>query len=391
MSWRFFSTWQDGQGGEVMLDPDLPLESVEISHVLSGPTHIKATVAPEVGRLVGGDGLPIFLPWSTTIYAEKDGVIRAGAILTEMSATGEKLELDCTGFSGYLKDMPFTSEYRGYNLDPMGVARIIWNHVQSQKMGNLGLVLTDGASPVRIGKRGQPALRGRPDIKDPVTGEIALKAIPATPATDDEPYELAWYQTADLFKEFNDLAELTPFDYYERHYWLDEDACEIQHVLDMKYPKIGTKREDLRFVVGENIYVAPNLAELGEMYASDVWVLGAGEGSKMAHGYATDYSQGRLRRVSVSTWKHIGKNETASAVARNEVRFKAGRIDFDEIMVVNSPLAEYGNIHPGDEILVQVGNGWYGRVDKWVRIVELTVSPHRGDEMRLLVLKEDAD
>ena len=389
--WRFIATKLDGKGGETLLDPDLPLETVTVTHVLSGPTVIEASIAPEIDRLAGPDGAPIFVPWQTAIYAEKDGVIRAGAILVDITSEGEKLELECTGFVGYLKDMPFTSVFRGYKLDPLNIARVIWSHVQGQTNGNLGLIVGQGTSPVRIGKRGQPALQARPVIRDPVTGQVAMAAQPETPAQKDEPYELAWYQTADLMKEFEQISEQTPFDYIERHWWIDRDSCDIQHVLDMGYPRISKKRDDLRFVVGENIYAAPTITEIGDHYASDVLVLGAGEGSAMAHGIATDYSQGRLRRVYIHTQKGIGKNGTAQNTARIEVAYRGGQVEFDEILVQDTDFARYGDINVGDMIYVQAGAGWYGQMNQWVRVIELSVSPDKDDQMRLLVMKGDTD
>ena len=391
MGWRFLATRLDGKGGEALLDPDLPFDSVSITHTLSGPGGIEASITPEVSRLVGPDGSPIFTPWSTAIYAEKDGEIRAGAILVDIESSGEKLDLECTGFTGYLKDMPYTSVYRGYNLDPLNIARVIWNHVQGAKSGNLGLIVGAGTSPVRVGVRGRPALQARPVIRAPSTGEVALPAQAALPAADDDPYELAGYQTADLSKEFEELATQTPFDYVERHYWIDRNTTDIQHVLDMGYPSISRKRDDLRFVVGENIYTAPTMTEIGDHYASDVLVLGAGEGSAMAHGIASDYSQGRLRRVYIHTQKGIGKNATAQNTARIEVAYRGGQIEFDEIIVEDTDFARYGDINVGDMIYVQAGTGWYGLVNQWVRVIELKVQPDQGDRMTLLVMKGDSD
>lgn len=388
MAWRFIATRLDGLGGDILIDPDLPLTSVSMTHVLSGPDKLAAKIAPEASRLIGSDGTPVFTPWSTAIYAEKDGLIRMGGILTSLGASGETLDLECTGFTGYLQDMPYIGDYRGYKKDPMELARIIWNHVQKQPYGNLGLLVRTNTTPVRIGVRGHPALRGRPVIKD-ANGTVVMAAQAAQPAVEDQPFELSWYATSNLAEPFEKLAEQTPFDYVESHSWRNKDKCEIAHYLDIRYPKIGRKRSDLRFVVGENVYEAPKLVEDGGRYASDVLILGAGEGSKMVHAISTDHSSLRLRRVAVIPRKGIGRATTAINAAKNEIKHRVGAVDFDEITVIDSPFARYGDLQVGDEIYIQAGHGWYRSASQWGRVVEITITPDKNDNMRILLFKED--
>lgn len=390
MGWRFLATRLDGSGGESLIDPELPLDDVSITHVLSGTASISAKIPYDVQRLIGADGRPVLIPWSTAIYAEKDGELRAGAIVSDLDSDGTYLSIKATGFTGYLKDIPYTEDYSGYNLDPMRVALMVWNHAQKAPRGNLGIVCTITESPIRIGLRGHPALRGRPDIKDDF-GNIVLPAQAPVPAQKDEPFQLSWYQTSDLGKVFTDLSELTPFDYVENHEWQDKESCHILHTLDMKYPIISRRRDDLRFVLGENIIAPPKLQDDGEEYASEILALGAGEGSKMTMATATDTSQGRLRRVHVLTKKDVSDKITLAAHARNELRYTQGGATFDELMVINTPSASYGDLRVGDMIYIQAGKGWYDRVDQWVRVVEIEVKPDSNDNMRILVVSGNSD
>ena len=390
MSWRFLATRLDGIGGESLIDPDLPLSGVQLRHALSGTSSLKAKIPHDVRRLVGADGAPVFVPWSTAIYAEKDGEIRLGAILTDMDSDGESLSLQCDGFTAYLKDIPFTEAFVGYHLDPMRVAVMLWNHAQKAKQGNLGLVVSINESPVRIGKRGHPALRGRPNIYN-AAGELVLAAQEAVPAQKDEPFVLAWYQTSDLHKVFSDLSELTPFDYVEKHDWMDVDGCQILHTLDLKHPIISRKRDDLRFVLGENVIAPPRIQEDGEDFASEILALGAGEGSEMTQATVADHQQGRLRRVSLLTKKDVSDKITLATHARNELRYRSGAVSFDELYVIDSPLARYGDLQVGDVIYVQPGKGWYENIDQWVRVLEISVSPDADDNMRLIVTAISSD
>lgn len=390
MTWRFIASRLDGKGSEVIIDPDLPLTGVKIVHTVSDRDQIQATISPEVSRLIGPDGLPIFTPWSTAIYVERDGIIRAGGIVESVIENHPKLDVNCVGFVGYLEDLPFADNYQGYNLDVLAVAKMIWNHVQTQEQGNLGLVIDSNSSGVKVGKRGHPALRGRPDIKDEF-GNVALAAQPALPAQPDDPYVLSWYQTTNLLDEFNKLAEAGGFDYVEHHYWLDQERTQIGHTLEMKYPRIGRKRDDLRFVIGENVHAIPRLTEDGKLFASEVWTMGSGEGSAMVHAVASDHSQGRLRRVYVNSMKDVSDSEVAATLTRNELRYHRGSVSFDEIEVVDTQFARYGDLNPGDQIFVQVGGGWYEQVDEWVRVVEISIEPDKNNNMTLLVLREDSD
>lgn len=377
MSWRFFATTLDGKGGESPLEPEIPFKDVEVTHVLSGPDVIKGTLSPGISRLVGQDGRPVFVPWLTAIYAEKDGIIRAGGIVTDLNSENEKLEVEAHGFSGYLDDMPYTDTFSGVELDPFDIARMIWKHVQSKPNGDIGLKLNDDKTQVKIGRKADP--------------NKAATSSGSKSDMKDSPFELSWYQTSNLMDTFNKVAEATPFDYQERHRWVDVEKCIIEHRLEMVYPRIGRRREDLRFVVGENVFEAPKLTEDGKFYASEVWVLGAGEGSVMTHGVATDTKPGRLRRVSVVTAKDVMDNNVASSVANNELRYRNGRIDFSEIVVTNTDFAQYGDLQVGDEIYVQTQDEWYSGRGEWVRVIELSVKPTDSDTMTLLVLREDTD
>ena len=387
MGWRYFATRMDGDGGEVLIDPDLPLSEVSITTALSGPASITATITPDMSRLIGNDGTPVFVPWSTMIYAEHNDVIHAGALVQESDDANPNLTLTCSGFSSYLNGLPYLGDWYGYKVDPMSAAGMLWNHAQTREMGNLGVTLMGNASPKRLGVRGHPALRGRPEIKD-TNGEVALPALPAQPEKEDQPYVLSWYQTLDMGQEFGTLAENTPFDYMEYHRWSDRDKTDIQRVLFMQYPIRRHRRSDLRFAVGENVLEPPTLKVSGEDFASEILVLGSGEGAKMVRGSASDHSQRRLRRVAVVEAKNLTQNLSASNMARSELRFRKGAIRLDNIIVRDTPLAPFGSFGPGDEILIQASSQWHERVDRWVRVVEMSISPDKGNDMTLLVMQD---
>ncbi len=383
--WRYVAFRPDGRGCESLAHPSLPLYDVSVKRVLSGVDEITGSMTLSRG-LVGPDGLPILKPWGSTVYAERDGSIVAGGIVTDIDTTGSELHFTASGFVGYLQNLPFTGEFRAYEVDPMDMARYIWGHAQSSPGGNIGMVVSAETTGGRrkIGVRPVKAFRGRPVIKDAL-GNVVLPAAPATPKVADEPFLLAWYENHDLLKDFVQLATETPFDFVERHSWLNN---EVEHFLDMHFPRLGFRRSQGRFIVGENVFTEPTVSMPPEMYASDIMVLGAGEGAKMVKGVATDASAGRLRRVETHKEANIGRASTAEATARRQLSFRMGGFDIDEVVVKDGPSAPFGSYDLGDEILVQSDGGWLNGADVWVRIMEMDYRPGDGDDVTLTVERE---
>jgi len=360
--WRYIATRLNGNGTETVLHSDLPLGNVSITETLSGPQALKAVILPEIATLVAADGQPIFDAWSTAIYAEKDGQIRAGGILTDMTANGPSLDLDCLGFTGYAKDMPYTgTDYVTTGADALDVVRMIWAHLQAQKNGNLGLVLDTDKCNVKVG-------------------------APSAKGATDAAFRINWYTTHDLFQIQQDLVKTAPFDYREVHSWSGET---IAHRLEFGVPTIGRRREDLRFMVGENISLPPDVTLPGDFYASEVLALGAGEGAKMVRGKDARSSETRLRRVAVLDDKTMNTKAKADTFAKNQLAMRDGRPEIDSIKVFDHPNAPLGSWTVGDEILVQHPLGWQGDLALWLRVLAFTTTPDDETVATLSVIRAD--
>lgn len=361
--WRYIATRLNGNGTETVLHNDLPLSGVSVTDTLSGAQAISANIVPEEASLRGPDGEPIFDPWSTAIYAEKDGQIRGGAILDEMLVkdSGASLGLQCVGFAGYPKGMPYTGEYSKIDLDPIDAFREVWRHLQAQTRGNLGVIVDAKAkSPVRLGTK--PAKNVKFDTK---AGEnVSFVA--------DGPYVLAWYKTTDLYTEVQNLARDTPFEYREVHSWGSDDK--IIHRIEIAAPTLGRRRDDLRFMVGENVFEPPDVLFPGD-YASEVLVLGAGEGAKTKHATVARSSETRIRRAIAIDVKDANTDAKARSAADLELKARFGRPEIDSLVVVDHPHAKLGSFSIGDEIFIQYPDGWQGDLGLWVRITSLTIRP----------------
>ena len=349
--WRFIAARLDGAGGMEFLDYDLRLDDVEVHQVLNGHGGLTAKIPHEQAHL-RAQGRPVFEPWSTAIFAEASDIIRGGGILTDLTEEGSALALDCVGFTGYLADMPYTNIRSIERDDPLKIARHLWEHTQARRGFDLGVEFA-GASASR------EMFIGDPDVE------------PTTTPTKVDPLVLAYWETHDLAREFDHLAELAPFEYRMEHAW---DGETIRHRLRYGYPTLGARRHDLRFVVGENVLVEPEVETAGEGYASHVLVLGAGEGRSMMRDEQST-STDRLGRFAVVSDKTITTPAQAKARALAEIKARTGSSDITEIQVIQHPHTPLGSYQVGDEIALTTAGGWTAETDMWVKILGQVIRP----------------
>ena len=369
MSWRYIASRLHGDGTETFLNMNLPLSGVSITNTDSGPDALTASINPEVAALKVG-GLPLIEPWSTAIYAETDGQIRCGAIVTDAPVTGPSVALTCVGFPGYAVDIPYTGEYSRVHIDPLDVVRDIWTHIQSARNGNIGLQVDSLKSGQIVGSASE-------NVSFTTSNGENVQFVAG-------PYTLMWYATTNLGGEIDALAKSVPFEYREAHVW---NGNAIDHRLRLGYPAIGRRRQDLRFVVGENVQVIPKV-DFGTNYASEALVLGAGTGRKMIRG-TNARPDSRLRRVSVVTDSSLTSTTKANTLAGQEVLRCLGLADMTEVTIIDHPHAPLGSFDVGDEILVQTGSGWADDLALWCRVTAMTISPEALGVARLTILRTD--
>lgn len=227
----------------------------------------------------------------------------------------------------------------------------------------------------------------RPQMNPPTGGSI-IEPDPDTVTgitLQYDAYKLNWYETLDLGAELDNLASDTPFDWHLTHHWAGD---EIAHHIRIGYPRLGRRRDDLRFVVGENIHQAPSVERDGSQYATEVLVFGAGEGSSAVIGRAFRPNDGRVRKVAVVSAPWIRHDFTARAHAELELAKRFNVENMTEVIVENHPHAPMGSVDLGDEIYVEGDIGWV-EVDAWYRVVGRTMSPDDGDRQTLSLLRSD--
>ena len=354
MAWRYIAERLVGDGTGAILHWDVPLQKPKVLDVLSGPAGLTGTIEPEFASMIGDDGLPLLQPWATALYAESDGEIRGGGIVLNTGFNGPSYEVDCMGFAGYPAGMPYTASQYWVNYDPIDGVREIWSHLQNKIRGNLGMVIDDTTSPVRIGV----------DLEQ---GEFDTEEGPLV--FEDGPFRLSWYESHDLGDIVDKLAEMTPFDYHEEHSWVPGTAQDVKHFLRIGYPRIGVRRP-IRMVVGENIWTTPQIEVDGENFANEILALGAGEGRNMLHVSKYRAQDNRLRRVRVATDKSATKTWMINSFAERQLSSMYAMENVSSLSLRD----EQAGLGIGDEFELVGNDGWYD-YDLWLRILAIETSP----------------
>lgn len=365
--WRFIA--QNIITGE-WLAWNLELDSVTVTWMLDGPDMITATLPAAHAEQRG-----LFEEWQTAVYSERDGTLQPGGIVSHVAADGRGgYSIDVTGFCGYPHGEPYGGKFEKDSIDPLDAVREIWRYLQDRKnpTGYLGLVVDDTTSPVRVGKNPEhvPLLPGSGGDD---SGE------------EKEPYQLLWYETTDCGEEIDELAATTPFDYRETHEW---NGVKVRHRLRLYYPRAGRKRDDLRFVLGENIVEDPQPEWTGDDYWNVGVGLGKGEGSEKVR-VTVPVDDGRLRRTGVINKPAVEDKDRLRALVGRSVRIHSQMLHLSQVVVYDHPDAPLGSFGPGDDIFV-VSDTPGSTIDIWFRVVSYSADPGDGTQVVLNLARSDS-
>lgn len=384
-SWRYIV--QRATTGE-FLDWDLPLNRDTLSWSLSGAGALSGTVTPDVGSLRDRTGRLILEEWGSLIYAEADGEIRWGGIIASSAFTGEEWSVEAAGFTTYPHGIPYLGDFSRAQVDPVDAIRELWNHIQSQPDGNLGVKVLGGPTPARLGALEKQVPSTRPRVaastlsteqardltdsgwtiyNDP-SGVKYFVDKPTTVAA--VPYELSFWEAPDCGSEIDTISKTMSLDFVERHTW---DGDSITHAVEMSYPRAGRRREDLSFVQGDNIFSPVTFTGNGDDFANEVYGIGSGEGREIVH-RDTAVRDGRLRRVAVYTDKSVADTARLDALIADELHYRDGKFVVTSVTVIDHPNAPIGSWQLGDDVLLQCDVPWLGHVDLWCRVTGWTLN-----------------
>jgi hypothetical protein len=374
------------------LSRDLQFRDVERTRVLSGPSTIAATLDGSVARRRMSDGLPLIDDWGTMIYAVNESTrrIRNCGIVIPPTNYDTDTRIVCAGFSSYPKGLI----YRHAKLwGPVAAAA-----ATDAVLDDDGTVLSPAAPAVAEVARPLSidiftelwayAQTNYTNLDVVVTGTTA-GGVPI--GTYTEPYRLQYWDSPDIGTELETLAQATPFDFVEDPMWLDatppptphywgpegqvlwppdygSTQDEVRHFVRVGQGRLGKRRDDLRFAVGENIALSPPVST-GE---NTNMVLGIGNGDPgpgMAQAWAA-VEDGRVKRVSVITDK-TADQARITEITNRALRNGQARPQVESVAVVDHPNARISDIQLGDDIYVEGDHPQYGYVGEWVRVLSM--------------------
>ncbi|MGY4935074.1 hypothetical protein ACWD7T_28965 [Streptomyces sp. 900116325] len=345
-------------------------------------------IAPEYLRLMAKpDGLPVLAEWSTALFAEFEGRIRWGGLITNIAFEGQAMKVTCAGYTAYPNGMPYIGSvirsgakiaqkwaydgkdknHDGYidgshpkrkmpkrpktkvstRWDAYDIVRTVWSHLQSFKMGKLGVTLDKHDSGYKLGS---------------TSGE--------------DPWELLWWDSPDCGSTITDVMGLASADFLERHYW-DGSKEKILHHIDLGTRRLGKSRADLRFAQGENIIEIATPNYQGDFFANNVYVLGKGSGQKTAR-VRVVVDDKRIRRARVIARKTTANTKSLTASGKAERARHSDQLTIPSIAIRHHPNAPLGSWQLGDRILVQVDIPWVGELAIWHRVVSEEIDPAAG-------------
>ncbi|GAB3213329.1 hypothetical protein GCM10027294_43860 [Marinactinospora endophytica] len=395
--WRFYA--RRAVGGAWLSD-ELPLSGVRITHALSGPGGMTATLDPVYRDLLGDDGQPLIQEWGTLIFAEAAGQLRGGGIVTAARITGQRLVLTVDGVTAYAAGMPLTSTLTwggktdgvgGQGVDPFTVVRALWDHLQSQPDGGLGVTVSSGSTPYRLGAWHNARRLDSDGSLGDDPAAIQDPPIPIDrvwdPKVDKKPtaargksvywqYQLPWWDDIEVGAKIAELARQVPFDYREHYAWASPARDDVVMEIQLGYPRIGRRQDELVFVEGENVTDLVTVERDGADYANEVRAYGAGEGSKQIR-QTVSQRDGRLRRATVVDRPDLADAAALRAVAADELRRANALVDITSFTARDHPNAPIGSWDIGDDVLVHTRRGW-APTTLWVRITAVEIEPASG-------------
>lgn len=199
--------------------------------------------------------------------------------------------------------------------------------------------------------------------------------VPDFKFTPMKPYVLQWWNDTDVGSEIANLAKNTPLDMAESWEW-NADKLGVKQHLKLGYPRLGTRRNDLRFAEDENLLAAVLLRETPDLYASEVMFRGAGEGRDGIRAISGKPDPKRVRRYKTVNDKTVTDKLRAQAFADDEFRRRTALLTITEITIdATHDNAPMGSFSLGDDILIQCWVPYIGDVQLWHRIVSFTWRP----------------
>lgn len=160
-------------------------------------------------------------------------------------------------------------------------------------------------------------------------------------------YKLDWWSTHDCLRELQALCLDAGFFMKATS---NPPGGAPGHVVS--FHTVGNVNRRVQFVDGENVYVLPKLRVGGDEYATDVRVLGSGEGAKTVVADRNVRAGGRtgLGRVKTVVDKKVYTKKRAGTVADKELAHREGWLGVEQLQLVDVYQSGFGEFDVGDVV-----------------------------------------
>lgn len=351
-----------------ILSRDITVQEPKVMRALSGPCSIEFKVHPDEPSVKGIS----FRPWSCWIHVEKmifgtrkiiaSGIVQPGEVDPESGILSVKAQ----GFSGYLKGIPWLTNWNPIAVDPFEIFEKVWRDAQFYAGGDLGVTVYPTTSETLL-------LPGFSFDNEELVKDFTAIFIRAMDFVDSGDY-------------LTKLARDVPIDFFEESHWNERDEwgrtfeegeeipprepkTGIIKKIHLCYPNGGTDQTGVTsFRVNENIIKAAPKQDVEIGWISDIIMRGWFPGKVYSY-TLSNADLDRYRRVMKEDDLQINSNERAAAWAHRKLARRQIPHYFENITIdSNHPNAPFGTWDVGDTINVQGNMPWVGKVSQRHRI-----------------------
>jgi len=280
----------------------------------------------------------------------RGGRLWGGAIVSELQPQGQSVSVIASGFESLPNRVPLTaSQNPAVYQDPLVITRALWTWMQAQPDADLGVELGNETTGGKV-QIGTPAL----------------------------PWRMDWWDGRTVGAYIADLASADDGFDYQVVVDVAADGTRTKRLV-LGYPRLGRRLTDVRFDSGVNVVANP--AETIGWPATDVEVLGAGEGRNMRMTTTGRRGSGYLRNGAIVSLKNEKDPARLAARARAELTARTYAHDVTSLTLRDHPSAQLGSFEVGDDVYASLHSGWTD-FDGWMRIMgyQVTQTGQQGQE-----------
>ena len=136
------------------------LANPSITWALNAADTFSCSLAPPRPDMMDSSGNALLLEWRDAVYLEEADEVKFGGIVTGSTIAGPVWSITATGFAGYANGMFYEGpNLTRTNIDALDAVRIIWDWIQSQPGGNIGLELGSNKAGVLLGAQIPPGVQ----------------------------------------------------------------------------------------------------------------------------------------------------------------------------------------------------------------------------------------